>query len=80
MPFFGGNRQKRREQSDVEKMSVFAGYSGDDFDEKYLEILERKRLQAEEERLHEEQRQKEDEYERQIHEAIQLANRGRQKR
>jgi hypothetical protein len=80
MPFFGGNRQKRREQSDIEKMSVFAGYSGDDFDEKYLEILERKRLQAEEERLHEEQRQKEDEYERQIHEAIQLANRGRQKR
>lgn len=78
MTFFGGNQQKRKKQSDVQKMSVFAGYSGDDFDQKYLEILERKKLQKE--RFYEEQRQLEMEYERKILEAIQLANRGRKRR
>ncbi|AUS08366.1 hypothetical protein C1X05_05650 [Laceyella sacchari] len=63
-------------------MSLFAGYSGDDFDQKYLEILDRKRkrLQAEAKRLQEARQSEEDEYQRKILEAIQLANRGKRKR
>lgn len=82
MGLFSGHQQQRRKQSDASKMSLFAGYSGDDFDQKYLEILDRKRkrLQAEAKRLQEARQSEEDEYQRKILEAIQLANRGKRKR
>jgi hypothetical protein len=88
MPFWGGDEKRIKKQSEYERLGAFGGYDGDDVDEKFEEYLAQKNRREEEERRRREEREREreerlrreaEEYDRKIRQALDLANRKKQK-